>query len=156
MRTIISGRATVAKLTHIYFYLDQTGSTYDDISTIKESFTSNTRTLQQVTAGSRVLREHQDPKSQVRNDRTIPLTIRTYIDASFAVHSDYKSHTGICISLGVGIYYSKSTAQKINNTSSCQAEMMALAKGLLLSVFSAFFLAGEGYSIPQIIVKQDN
>ena len=84
------------------------------------------------------------------------LTIRTYIDASFAVHSDYKSHTGICISLGVGIYYAKSTAQKINNTSSCQAEMMALAKGLLLSVFSAFLLAGEGYSIPQIIVKQDN
>ena len=108
---MISGRATVAELTYIYFYLDQTGSTYDDISTIKESFTPNTRTLQQVTAGSRVLREHQDPKSQVRNDMTIPLTIRTYIDASFAVHSDYKSHTGICISLGVGIYYAKSTAQ---------------------------------------------
>ena len=65
---------------------------------------------------------------------TIPLTIRTYIDASFAVHSDYKSH-----SFGVGVYYAKSTAQKINTTSSCQAKMVALAKGLQQSIFSAHF-----------------
>ena len=63
---------------------------------------------------------------------TIPLTIRTYIDASFAVHSDYKSHTGICISLGVGVYFAKSTAQKINTTSSCQAEM---DRGLITVVY---------------------
>ena len=87
---------------------------------------------------------------------TIPLTIRTYIDASFAVHSDYKSHTGICISLGVGVYYAKSTAQKINTTSSCQAEMVALAKGLQQSIFSAYFLAGQDNPMPQIIVNQDN
>ena len=70
---------------------------------------------------------------------TIPLAIRTYKDASFAVLSDYKSHTGICISLGVGIFYAKSTAQKINTISSCQAEMVALSKGLLQSMFSAYF-----------------
>ena len=87
---------------------------------------------------------------------TIPLTKRTHIDASFAVHSDYKSHTGICISLGVGIFYAKSTAQKINTTSSCQAEMVAHAKGLQQSIFSAYFLAGQGYPMPQIIVNQDN
>ena len=85
---------------------------------------------------------------------TIPPTIRTYIDASFAVHSDYKSHTGICISLGVGVYCAKSTAQKINT--SCQAEMVALAKGLQQSIISAYFLDGRGHPIPQIIVNQDS
>ena len=87
---------------------------------------------------------------------TIPLTTRTYIDASFAVHSDSKSHARICISLGVGVFYAKSTAQKINTTSSSQAEMVNLAKGLQQSIFSAYFLAGQGYSMPQIIVNQDN
>ena len=57
--------STVAKL--IYFYSNQTGSTYDHITTIKESFKPNTRRLEQVTTSSWVLREHQDPESQIRN-----------------------------------------------------------------------------------------
>ena len=76
----------------------------------------------------------------------------TYVlseEKSFAVHTDYKSHTGICIRLGVGIFYAKSTAQKINTTSSCQAEMVALAKGLQQSIFSAYFLAGQGSNVNQ-------
>ena len=85
-----------------------------------------------------------------------PLTIPTYIDAPFAVHLDSKSQTEICISLGVGVCYAKSTAQKIRTASSCQAEMVALAKGLQQSILSAYFLAGQGYSMPQIIVNQDN
>ena len=68
--------------------------------------------------------------------------IRTYIDASFAVHSDFKSHTGICITMGIGCFYAKSTDQKISTTSSCQAELVALAKGLQQSIYSAYFLAG--------------
>ena len=82
-----------------------------------------------------------------------PLTIPTYIDAPFAVHLDSKSQTEICISLGVGVCYAK---QKIRTASSCQAEMVALAKGLQQSILSAYFLAVQGYSMPQIIVNQDN
>ena len=105
----------------------------------------------------RAVRYLENTKTQnLKLGLTIPLTKRTHIDASFAVHSDYKSHTGICISLGVGIFYAKSTAQKINTTSSCQAEMVAHAKGLQQSIFSAYFLAGQGYPMPQIIVNQDN
>ena len=81
---------------------------------------------------------------------TTPMKVRTYIDAWLAVHSDFKSHTGICISLGVGCYYAKSTAQKINTTSSCQA------KGFKQSIYSAYFLAGQGYKIPPIVANQDN
>ena len=87
---------------------------------------------------------------------TTPMTIRTYIDASFAVHSDFKSHTGICITMGIGWFYAKSIGQKINRTSSCQAELVALAKGFQQSIYSAYFLASQGYNIPSIVVNQDN
>ena len=85
-----------------------------------------------------------------------PMTIRTYIDASFAVHSDFKSHTGICISMGIGCLYVKSPDQVINTISSYQAELVALAKGLQQSIYSAYFLAGQGYKIPPIVVNQDH
>ena len=87
---------------------------------------------------------------------TTPMTIRTYIDASFAVHLDFKSHTGICITMGIGCFYAKSTGQKINTTSSSQAELVALAKGLQQSIYSSYFLAGQGYKIPPFVVNQNN
>ena len=59
--------STVAKLI-LYFYSNQTGSTYDHITTIEESFTPNTKRLEQFIASSWVLGEHQDPESQIRND----------------------------------------------------------------------------------------
>ena len=35
--------------------------------------------------------------------------ILTWIDASFAVHSDMKSHTGGCASMGIGLVHQKSS-----------------------------------------------
>jgi hypothetical protein len=37
------------------------------------------------------------------------LTVHTYIDASFAVHHDMRSHSGCFISIGLGPIYVKST-----------------------------------------------
>ena len=34
--------------------------------------------------------------------------------------------------------------------------MVAIAKGLQQSIYSAYFLAGQGYKIPPIVVNQDN
>ena len=94
----------------------------------------------------RALNYLDNTKTQcLRLGMTTPMTIRTYIDASFAVHSDFKSHTGICITMGIDCFYAKSTGQKIDTTSSCQAELVALAKGLRQSVYSAYILAGQGY-----------
>ena len=105
----------------------------------------------------RALNYLDNTKTQrLRLGMTTPMTIRTYIDASFAVHSDFKSHTGICITMGIGWFYAKSTGQKINTTSSCQAELVALAKGFQQSIYSAYFLASQGYNIPPIVVNQDN
>jgi hypothetical protein len=42
----------------------------------------------------------------------------SFIDASFAVHPSMRSHSGVYITIGVGAFYSKSTAQKLNTMSS--------------------------------------
>ena len=56
----------------------------------------------------------------------IPLVLGTdgsnnvywYVDASFAVHKDMKSHTGGVMTLGQGAVISMSTKQKLNTKSS--------------------------------------
>ena len=49
-----------------------------------------------------------------------------WIDASFAVHPDYKSHTGAVHSLGNGVISSISTKQKVNSRSSTEAELIGI------------------------------
>ena len=82
--------------------------------------------------------------------------VYTYIDASFGTHSDRKSHTGVYATLGIGGFYTKSTSQKINTTSSCEAEIVALAKGLQQSIWSRGFLIAQGFPPLPITVYQDN
>ena len=86
----------------------------------------------------------------------LPPKVTTFIDASFATHSRMRSHSGVCITLGTGAYYSKSTAQKLNTTSSCEAELVALAKGLQQSLWSLYFIESQGYPTSPITVLQDN
>jgi hypothetical protein len=79
-----------------------------------------------------------------------------YMDASFATHQDKKSHTEVMATLGTGAFYTKSTTQKINTTSSCEAELVALAKGLQQSLWTRTFLMAQGLRVPPILVYQDN
>ena len=51
-------------------------------------------------------------------------TLTWNIDASFAVHQDYKSHTGACLTLGIGSVLSISAKQKINTKSSTETELV--------------------------------
>ena len=48
------------------------------------------------------------------------------IDASFAVHTDMKSHTGYCMSLGIGSPISGSSTQKVNTWSSTESELVGV------------------------------
>lgn len=50
-----------------------------------------------------------------------------YIDASYAVHPDMRSHTGIFITLGKGPVFIGSSKQKLNAKSSTEAEIKALS-----------------------------
>ena len=44
-------------------------------------------------------------------------TMRTYVDPSYASHSDMRGHTGGLISLGRGTVQAKSSKQKLNTKS---------------------------------------
>jgi hypothetical protein len=52
--------------------------------------------------------------------------IRWWVDASFAVHPNMRSHTGVVLSLGKGAVYGMSSKQKINTKSSCEAELVGV------------------------------
>ena len=67
-----------------------------------------------------------------------------------------KSRIGVRCTLGTGALYTKSTAQKINTTSSCEADLVALAKGLQQTLWARTFLIGQGLITPPITIYQDN
>jgi hypothetical protein len=82
--------------------------------------------------------------------------IDSYIDASYGVHSDFKSHTGMIIFLGKGIIDVSSSKQKINTKSSAEAELIAVSDKATKVIWSREFLIHQGYNIPPAIINQDN
>jgi hypothetical protein len=50
--------------------------------------------------------------------------MQTWVDASYAVHEDMKSHTGGVVSFGRIAAMSKSSNQKLNTKSSTEAELV--------------------------------
>ena len=84
------------------------------------------------------------------------LQVSVYMDASSAVHDDMKSHSETAVTLGHGAYYTKSTAQKLNTTSSCEAELVALSKGMQQALWSQAFIQAQGGPSHPVKVYQDN
>lgn len=68
-----------------------------------------------------------------------------YVDASFAVHKDMKSHTGGVMTLGQGAVISMSTKQKLNTKSSTEAELVGVDDALPFNIWSHYFLKWQGY-----------
>ena len=79
-----------------------------------------------------------------------------YIDASYGVHSDMKSHTGTVIGIGKGPIFTKSATQKINTKSSCEAELVGLSDSTGYIIWVRNFLLEQGYEVAPATVYQDN
>ena len=85
------------------------------------------------------------------------VTVRLYVDASYGVHIDGKSHTGSCIVLGdVGAVHCRSSKQLIVTKSSTEAELVGLSDSANQAIHIRSFLLGQGYNMGPIIVYQDN
>ena len=84
------------------------------------------------------------------------LSILAYVDASYGVHADYKSHTGCVIGIGKGPVYAKSSGQKINTKSSAEAELVGLSDSVGQVVWTRNFLLEQGYEIGPATIYQDN
>ena len=84
------------------------------------------------------------------------LAVLAYVDSSYGVHSDMRSHTGVVIGLGRGPVYAKSSTQKINTKSSTESELVGLSDSTNQIVWSRNFILDQGYSVSAATVYQDN
>ena len=83
-------------------------------------------------------------------------TLNWYWDASFAVHGDFKGHTGGVLTLGKGATISQSTKHKLNSRSSTEAEIIAVDDGMAILLWTRLFLEAQGIIIDDNILYQDN
>ena len=96
---------------------------------------------------------HLGIKLEVGSD----LAVISYIDASYGVHQDYKSHTGFTVSIGKGPICSKSSIQKLNTKSSTEAELVAISDSIGHVIWLRNFLIDQGYNnIEPAMLGQDN
>lgn len=72
-----------------------------------------------------------------------------YVDASYGVHSDCKSQTGLYITLGKGPIFVRSSKQKLVAKSSTEAELIALSDSVGEIIWTRNFLLGQGLNTSQ-------
>jgi len=84
------------------------------------------------------------------------IIVLAYVDASFAVHGDMKSHTGGVISLGKGPVYVRSSKQKLMSKSSTEAELIGVSDMLPQVIWTREFLEQQGYKCKPVRMFQDN
>ena len=93
-------------------------------------------------------------------------TLTWNIDASFVVHPDCKSHTGVCPTLGHGSILSISAKQKINTKSSTEAEFVGVDDAMIFIMWIKHFFESQVRSIDMssplkllgsdVTIEQDN
>jgi hypothetical protein len=100
----------------------------------------------------------------LRGTVSMPLTleaqnmsiVKWWVDASYAVHPDMKSHTGGTMSLGKGTIYNTSTRQKLNTKSSTESELVGVNDVMPQILWTRYFLEAQGYGVKDSIIYQDN
>lgn len=78
-----------------------------------------------------------------------------YPDAAFAVHQDFKSHTGAVFTMGKGAVNTISSKQKLNTRSSTEAELVGADEIVPQAIWLRNFLMEQGYE-STTTVYQDN
>ena len=82
--------------------------------------------------------------------------LQTWVDASYAVHGDMRSHTGACMSMGRGVFNVKSSKQKLNTKSSTESELIGASDYLPWVIWMKHFLKYQGYELTTNVFYQDN
>ena len=82
--------------------------------------------------------------------------MHTYVDASYAVQPNMRSHSGGEISYGIGLIASTSQKQKLNVRSSTEAEIVGVSDVLPKVLHIDLFLAAQGHPLKENILYQDN
>jgi hypothetical protein len=82
--------------------------------------------------------------------------IKWYVDASYAVHPDFRSQTGAVMVMGEGSVQNISRKQKINTRSSTESELVAVDDAMTMILWTKLFMEAQGYNIDRNILYQDN
>jgi len=82
--------------------------------------------------------------------------VKWWIDASFVVHPNMQSQTGMTMSLGKGFLYSGSVKQKISSCSSTEAKLISVNNAMSLVVWTQNFLMAQGHHVDDNVIFQDN
>ena len=83
-------------------------------------------------------------------------TIQWHVDALFAVHNDFKSHTEITTTLGKGTITSVSTKQKANARSLIESELIDIDDGVVKILWTKLFIQCQGFFVKLNLVHRDN
>jgi hypothetical protein len=82
--------------------------------------------------------------------------LKWYVDAAFAVHPDFRSHTGAVMTMGKGATTSLCNKQGMNSRSSTEAEIIAADEAVGPMLWTKRFLEHQGYPVKRNILFQDN
>ena len=82
--------------------------------------------------------------------------MKTWVDVSYGVHDDCRSHTGGAISFGWGVLLTKCQKQKLNTKSSTEAEIVGVSDYLPNMIWARMFLGEQGFILKENILYQDN
>jgi hypothetical protein len=96
------------------------------------------------------------PKLVLKLEADVVTVTKWWVDAAFAVHRDMKSHTGGTMSIGKGSAYSTLLRQRLNTTSSTEAEVVGVADVMPMILWTRYFLEAQGYDIGESKLYQDN
>ncbi len=82
--------------------------------------------------------------------------IKWWVDASFAVHPDMKSHTGGAMSLGNDVVYGTLMRQKLNTKSSTEAKLVGVNDVMPQILWTQYFLEAQCDDVTDLVMNQDN
>jgi hypothetical protein len=85
------------------------------------------------------------------------IVVRLYVDASYGMHNDGKSHTGACVVIGDGgAVNCRPSKQEIVVKSSTEGELVAVSNAVNQSLSTRQLLMAQGYKMGPVILYQDN
>ena len=82
--------------------------------------------------------------------------LRWHCGIAFALHNDFRSHTGSTFLMGDGAITSLSRKQGMNTRSSTEVEVVATDKIIAPMIWTQLFLKAQGYLVKENILYQDD
>ena len=82
--------------------------------------------------------------------------LKWYVDVSYGVNNDCRSHTGSILSLGKGGVTNGSIKQKLNVKSSTEGELVGTDDVLPQVLWTNYFLEAQGFKTNGTVMYQDN